>query len=255
MYHFSWFFLVPGFGEHGEAIDSLLMVHDEASGAHAILAAWFVVLLILVASLMANAGLKAAREKGGTLQYVPETNLGARNVMELMVGGLLSFAEQTIGSRDIAVRYFPLFGTLFIYILISNLMGVVPGFLPPTSSISNNYAMALVVFFVFNYAGFKEVGMGYLKHIAGPVAAIAPVLFVLESVSILLRPVTLSVRLYINMFADHLLLGVSSEIIPLVLPSLFTGLGIFVSFVQAYVFMLLAVVYVTLSVAHDDDHH
>ncbi|MCB9764708.1 MAG: F0F1 ATP synthase subunit A [Alphaproteobacteria bacterium] len=254
MYHYSWFFLLPGI-EDGSAIESFLMVHEEAAGAHAIPAAWFVVLILLVFSLAARSGLASARAQGGTLQYVPAANLGPRNVMELLIEGILNFAANVLNDRDLAVRYFPLFGTLFIYILFSNLLGLIPGFLPPTSSMSNNFAMAAVVFVVFNYAGFKEVGLGYLKHIAGPVAVLMPVLFVLESFSILVRPLTLAVRLYINMFVDHLLLGVATEIIPLVIPSALVGLGVFVSFVQAFIFMLLAVVYVALSVAHDDDHH
>ena len=129
-----------------------------------------------------------------------------------------------------------------------------PGFLPPTASISNNFAMAIVVFLVFNYAGLKEDWKGYLGHIAGPVAALAPVLFVLESFSILLRPLTLSVRLYVNMFADHLLLGVATNIFDYVLPAALVGLGVFVSVVQAFIFMLLTVVYMSLALPHHDPH-
>lgn len=259
MYHYSWFFLIPGV-EHGEVLHALESLpghqHAELANAHVIPAAWTVVLLLTLLAVMARSGLNAARAKGGVEQYVPADNASARNLMEIAVESLLGLAETVIGRRDIAIRYFPLLGTLFFYVLFSNLMGLVPGFLPPTSSISNNFAMAIVVFLVFNYAGFKENGLGYLKHIAGPVWWLAPVIFVLEGFSILVRPVTLSLRLYMNMFADHLLLGVFSDLVAYVIPAAFVGLGLFVCFVQAFIFTLLPTVYIALSTAHEghDEH-
>lgn len=259
MYHWSWFFLIPGV-EHGEVLHALESLpghqHAELASAHAIPAAWTVVLLLTVLALLARSGLNAARAQGGTAQYIPADNASARNLMEIGVESLLGLAETVMGRRDLAIKYFPLLGTLFFYVLFSNLMGLIPGFLPPTSSISNNFAMALVVFVVFNYAGFKENGLGYLKHIAGPVWWLAPVIFVLEGFSILVRPVTLSLRLYMNMFADHLLLGVFSDLIAYVVPAAFVGLGLFVCFVQAFIFTLLPTVYIALSAAHEDhgDH-
>ncbi|MED5370162.1 MAG: F0F1 ATP synthase subunit A [Myxococcota bacterium] len=255
MYNYSWFYLLPGF-EDGSVLEPLHVGHDEAVGAYAIPTAWLVFAIIAVFALMARAGLNKAIAKGGNQQYVPDTGLGPRNAGEMLVDGLLSFAENVLNSRDLATRYFPLFGSVFTYILVSNLLGLVPGFLASTGVISTNMAVALVVFVMFNYAGIKEIGLkAYLAHMAGPMLALAPFIFAVELFSVLLRPMTLSVRLYINMFADHLLLGVSSYLTHGILaPAFFVGLGAFVSFVQAFVFMLLTVVYIALAVG-DGDHH
>ena len=91
--------------------------------------------------------------------------------MEMLIEGLLGQFEAVLGDRKMAIRFLPLMGTLFIFILCCNLLGVLPGFLPPTTDTSTNWAMALVVFFVFNIAGFRANGMGYLKHMMGPMLA------------------------------------------------------------------------------------
>ena len=260
MYHYSWFWLIPGVEEGGfledmhAAMPEGWSVAAEAHNFHAVPAAWTVVLVCSIFALMARAGINRARAKGGLEQYVPDAGIGPRNLMEILLGAIHDFGASTLHSKDLSTRYFPVFATVFIYILVSNLMGLVPGFLPPTGSISTNFAVAVVVFLVFNWAGFKEAGFGYVKHMAGPVWWLSFFIFPVELFSMLLRPLTLAVRLYINMFADHLLLGVSTEMIRFVLPAAFVGLGTFVSFVQAFVFMLLTVVYVALSVG-DGDHH
>lgn len=255
MYNYSWFFGLAGV-EHGEMLHAIGVSDAEAGGEYAVYTAWVVFLIITVFAFSAKMGLKNATTKGGTLQYVPDANLGPRNVAELLVDGILNFAEGVLNSRDLAKRYFPLFGSVFVYVLVSNLLGLVPGFLASTGVISTNMAVAFVVFVMFNYAGIKEIGIkAYLAHMAGPMVALMPFIFAVEFFSMMLRPLTLSVRLYINMFADHLLLGVSSFLTHGILaPAFFVGLGTFVSFVQAFVFMLLTVVYIALAVG-DGDHH
>jgi len=252
MYHWTWFYAIPGI-EDGSAIPALGA--EAAHNAFVIPTSWFVVALLTVFALIANRGLAAARAQGGTLQYVPADNLSARNLFEIFTEGMLNLAESVLGSRKMALAYLPLMGTLFIYILVSNLLGVIPGFLPPTSDMSNNAAMALVVFFTFNIAGVAANGMGYFKHLMGPMLALAPLIFTLEVIGIFIRPVSLSMRLFGNINGDHMVFGVFSELVPLVVPSLFLALGMFVSFIQAFVFTLLSIVYVALAVAHDDDHH
>lgn len=253
MYHYSWFFLIPGIAD-GSLFKGMITTEGELHNAHVIPAAWFVTLIILVISLMANGALKAARAKGGIEQYVPESSLSPRNVMEMIVESMLSMTDNILKSREMTLRYFPLFGTLFIYVLFSNMLGLIPGFLPPTSSVSNNFAMAIVVWVVFNYAGVQANGVvGYFKHFLGPVKALALVMLAVEGFSVLIvRPITLSVRLYLNMFADHLLLGVMSDLVPILVPAALVGLGLFVAFMQAFIFTLLTVVYVSLATAHED---
>jgi F-type H+-transporting ATPase subunit a len=148
---------------------------------------------------------------------------------------------------------------VFIFIFVSNLIGVIPGFLPPTSNVNTNIAVALVVFFLTHYYGVKEHGVGYLKHFMGPMLMLAPLMFAIEMISHLVRPLSLTVRLYGNISGDHIVLGIFSNIwhtlginIPEVgIPVIFLMLGIFISFVQAFVFSLLSMVYISGAMAHD----
>jgi len=252
MYHWTWFYLIPGI-EDGHLIPTMLEAAHHST--HVVPTAWFVVGMLTLFAFMANRGLATARAKGGTLQYVPDDGLGARNLFEIYTEGMMNLIQDVLGSRAATMRYLPLMGTLFIFILANNLLGVVPGFLPATSEISTNVALSLIIFIVFNIAGFQANGMGYIKHLFGPILAIAPLMFALELIGILVRPVSLSLRLFGNMNGDHMVFGVFSDLVPLVLPAVFLGLGVFVSFIQAFVFTLLSVVYIALSVGHDDDHH
>ncbi len=247
----SWFHLIPGVGD-GHAFGFLTDAGKHA--AHTIPAAFLACGFLCLVAVIARKGLMTARAKGGTLQYVPAANLGPRNVFELVIGNLLDLFADVLGSREAAERYFPLFAGLFFYILTCNLIGLLPGFLPPTASVSTNWAMALVVFVVFNFEGLRVNGMGYIKHLMGPVLLLAPLMFILETVGIIMRPFTLSVRLMGNMNGDHMVLAIFSDLIPLGVPVIFLGLGTFVCLVQAFVFTLLSVVYVSLSIAHDDHH-
>jgi F-type H+-transporting ATPase subunit a len=165
---------------------------------------------------------------------------------------LFGLMESTIGNRKDAEAFFPLVGTIFVYVLVSNLVGFIPGVIPATEDMSHNLALAGVVFLVFNYAGLSRNGFGYIKHLAGPVAAIAPVFFLLESFS-----------LSVNIFVDHLLAGIvrglGSEFLGFlggaILPVPLFFLGLLVCVVQAFVFALLTTIYISLSVAHDDHGH
>lgn len=247
----SWFHLLPG------VADGSLLPFVSEEGAHfvhTVPAAWLACLFLCGAALLARGGLNRAREKGGTLQYVPATNLKARNVFELVCGNLLDLFADVLGSRAAAERYFPLFGGIFFYILICNLLGLLPGFLPPTASISTNWGMALVVFAVFNIEGLRANGIGYIKHLGGPILWLAPLMFVLETVGLLFRPFTLSVRLMGNMNGDHMVLSIFSDLVPLFVPAIFLALGTFVCLVQAFVFTLLSVVYVSQAIAHEEAH-
>jgi len=245
----SWFHLIPGFDD-GSAMSFLTTEGQDA--AHTVPAAFLSCAILAVLALVARGGLMAARAKGGTLQYVPAADLKPRNVFELIIGNLLELFADVLGSKAAAERYFPLFAGLFFYVLVNNLLGLLPGFLPPTASVSTNWALALVVFVVFNFEGLRVNGMGYIKHLMGPVLWLAPLMFVLELVGVVMRPFTLSVRLMGNMNGDHMVLAIFSDLIPIVVPAIFLALGTFVCLVQAFVFTLLSVVYVAVSIAHDD---
>jgi F-type H+-transporting ATPase subunit a len=212
-----------------------------------------VCLVLVVLALAARRGLDRARRREGIDALVPDRGLTARNAMEICVSSLFDLAEGTLGRAD-ALRFFPLVATLFIYILASNFVALVPGFLPPTSNFSANLALALLVFLVFNIAGLARNGFSYIKHLWGPIAFMAPFFLVIELISLCIRPISLSLRLAGNLFGDHMVFGIMSGLVPPLLPIPFLGLGMFVSFIQALVFTLLTTVYLSLALAHGEEH-
>jgi F-type H+-transporting ATPase subunit a len=151
-----------------------------------------------------------------------------------------------------AKRYFPIIGTCACFVFFGNLLGAFPGFTPPTSCWNITIGCALVVFISFNYYGIKENGLGYFKHLAGPVWWMAPLIFPLEVVSICIRPITLSIRLMLNMAVDHLLITIAASIFVFLLPIPVMVLGTLVIVVQVIVFCLLSSIYITLATDHEE---
>ncbi len=182
-------------------------------------------------------------------RLVPESKGSLTNIFEVAVEQLLSLVEGIAGKS--APRFLPIIGSLFIYIFLCNLLSVIPGFLPPTDNINTNLACGLTVFVYYNYVGFKEHGPGYLKHFMGPIIWLAPLMLVIELIGHVVRPVSLSLRLFGNITGDHLVLGIFSDLVPLLVPVIFLGLGVFVAFIQAFVFSLLSLIYVGLATEHE----
>jgi F-type H+-transporting ATPase subunit a len=180
---------------------------------------------------------------------VPDSGLSLRNICEIIIEGALGILKGILGEQ--AAVYLPLVGTLFFYILTCNLLGIIPGFLPPTANINTNAAMALIVFILYNYYGFREHGAGYLKQFAGPLAWLAPLMFVIELFSHAFRPFSLSVRLFGNIFGDHMVLSIFSDLVPVLVPVAFLILGMAVAFIQAFIFSILSSVYIALAVSHE----
>jgi F-type H+-transporting ATPase subunit a len=211
------------------------------------------VLLILVAwATRAQTQLAKARAAGTHL--VPEDRLSARNLAELFVGAITSMTEGVLGHSG--RKYVPLFGTFFIFILISNLMGLVPGFAPPTSDFNITFGLGVASFLGYNAIGIKTQGLvNYLKHFVGPIWWLAVLMVPLELIDNLVRPVSLALRLFGNMTGDHLVLEIFTDLTKLVVPVAFYCLGAFVSLIQAFVFTLLTIIYVSLSVGHGHDEH
>jgi F-type H+-transporting ATPase subunit a len=149
-----------------------------------------------------------------------------------------------------AKRFIPLIGTLFLFILLSNLIGLVPGFASPTTNLNTNAACAVIVFSATHYYGIKENGLVYLKHFMGPIWWLAILMVPLELVGHLVRPVSLSLRLFGNMNGDHMVLQIFSDLVPFGVPVVFIVLGMFVSFIQALVFTLLSILYISGAVEH-----
>jgi len=178
------------------------------------------------------------------LSLVPS---GVQNLMEVFCDFFLSTSKASIGSHY-GEKFYPLLGTIFLYILVCNIFGLIPGFESPTSNINMTASMALPVFLIYQYYGIKIHGISYIKHFVGPIRSVAAIpfmifMFILEVIGHLVRPVTLSVRLFGNMMAKHLLLIILGILAPWILPVAILGLGTLISFIQAYVFMLLTALY------------
>ncbi len=186
-------------------------------------------------------------EEGG---LIPEQKLTYRNFFEIIAESLFRLTESVIGHHD-APRYFPIIGSLFVFIFVSNIVGLIPAFLPPTDNLNTTLALGLFVFIYYNYTGFKTHGLSYFKQFFGPVLWLAPLMFVIEVASHLFRPLSLALRLRGNIMGDHIVLTVFSGLVPYLLPVIFYGLGVFVAFMQAFVFCLMTMVYISLSTSHD----
>jgi len=173
-----------------------------------------------------------------------------QQVFELIYDFLHSQSEEHVGHDG--PKYLHLFGTLFIFILFANLLGVIPGFESPTMFPEVPAGFAMVAFLYYNVQGFREQGIGrYLAHFAGPMPILAPLMIPIELVSHMARPLSLTIRLYANMYAGEQVTIVFLGLTYLVAPAIFMGLHGFVSFLQAYIFALMTMMYVAGAVAHD----
>jgi len=201
----------------------------------------------------------AAKVRGdiskGEKSILPDDKLTLRTFIEMFIEYFYNLMKDMMGAHR-AKQYFPLIGAAALFIFVSNFLGLVPGFAPPTSSWSITLGMAAIVFVWFNFHGIRENGWAYLKHLAGPAWWLAWLIFPLEVFSLFLRPFTLSFRLMINMSVDHMLLGVVTALVWALLPMPVMMLGTIVAIVQVLVFCLLSSIYITLATEHEhDDAH
>jgi F-type H+-transporting ATPase subunit a len=203
-----------------------------------------VALVILALALGFHRGLARSSDP-----VIPDDRLGARSIMEILLELVVGLSDSIIGHKG--RKYVPLFGSLFIFILVANLMGLIPGFVPPTSYFFANLALGLVVFVAYNYYGVREHGAHYFKQFLGPVFFLAPLLILIEVFSHAFRPLSLSIRLFGNMFGDHLVLEIFTGLTKLVIPVVFYILGTLVSVIQAAVFTILSIIYVAMAISHE----
>jgi F-type H+-transporting ATPase subunit a len=171
---------------------------------------------------------------------------GVQNVMEVVISGLVNFIEEIMGPEG--KHYFPLIASLFLFILVCNFLGLIPGFDSPTANLNTTLALALVAFAATHYIGIRKHGFGYIKHFFGPLWALAPFMFIIEGISHLARVLSLSFRLFGNMIAKHKLLIVLFFLFPYFLQVPILGLGVLVAFIQAGVFTLLTMLYLAGSI-------
>jgi F-type H+-transporting ATPase subunit a len=251
-HHFTWYNLLP------EALSPWL-------GDHTFFAVVAVILLVIFAFKARSALAKTSDP------VVPAAELGSRNIAELLLQLVVSQSDAVIGKAG--RKYVPFFATFFFFILLSNLMGLLPGFLPPTGNLNTTLGLALVSFIGYNAIGVREQGPAYFKHFIGPMTglpgqgmlaklAFLPLLlisvvffFILEVFSHGFRPVSLSLRLFGNMMGDHAVVGAFIDLTKLVVPVAFYALGTLVCVIQAFVFTLLSMIYVALAISgHDEEH-
>ena len=223
----------------------------DVHGAEPLLSSFVVMLVVLGLALLVQPAL-ARKEQAA----IPETKLTLRTFFEVWIGYWYGLMKDMMGPRR-AKRYFPLVGSLSLFIIFGNFLGLIPGFMPPTSNWNITLGCAVIVFVMFNYYGIQANGLGYFKHLCGPwlgwpLLPVNLLLLVVESFSLCIRPLTLSIRLMLNMAVDHLLVTIALGMIALFLPVPVLILSTLVCVVQVLVFCILTSIYITLATEHEE---
>ena len=206
--------------------------------------AWLVMGLLILFAIAARSALASATDP-----TLPDEGITLRHVAEVIAEWLDGFVAQVSelhGSR----RFVPFFGSIFMFIIAANFIGLIPGMEPPTADTDLTFALASICFIYYLYQGFKSQGASYLKSFMGPVLFLMPLMMPIEIADNLFRPFSLGIRLYANMFADHQVLGLFTGLTYLVFPIAFYTLGAIVCIVQALVFTILSISYVRMASAH-----
>ncbi|ALC15016.1 ATP synthase F0 subcomplex A subunit [Desulfuromonas soudanensis] len=219
-------FLLLEWLAHKLHLESLI---ENPDSLKAVIYTWLVMLVLIAIAFLASRAIKV----------VPT---GTQNFMEVVVGGIENLIDETMGPKG--KTYFPLIATFALFILVSNLVGLVPGFYPPTANLNTNFALALTVFAMTHIIGFKEHGLSYLKHFMGPILVLAPLMFIIEIIGHLARPLSLSLRLFGNMYGHEIVLMIFFALVPFLLPVPMMLMGVLVACIQTFVFSLLAMIYI-----------
>lgn len=204
---------------------------------------------IVSAGLITTALVAKASLGKGEAAVLPASKFSIRGIFEMITEFITGLVDMVIGEHGRG--FIPLFASVFTFVLVNNLVGVLPGMTPATENLNTTLGMGIFIFLYYNFYGLKENGVHYLKHFLGPVLWLGPLMLVIELISHLVRPVSLGLRLANVMRGDHTVVGIFLDLVPIALPIPFYLLGIFVCFVQAFVFTLLSMVYVAMATAHD----
>jgi F-type H+-transporting ATPase subunit a len=198
--------------------------------------AWFIVVVSALAFIPMSR--KFSVDKPGKAQQLLEIGIESINAM----------LDGFIGANG--RKYFPAMAGCAFFILTSNLITNVPGFQPPTGDLNTTVALGVMSFLYYNYLGIRAQGFGYAKQFIGDPPAMAPLMIPIELLSHLSRPLSLSIRLFGNIFAEHTLASVFFILLPVGLPLVFAPLGVFVAFMQTFVFTMLSMVYIAGALEH-----
>ena len=237
------------------------MEHSTHLGVQHVVAYGTVVLFLILVGLYISRRLKNPEDN-----ILPEGKVSFFGFIETIVGATYNLSADLMGAK--AAKYFlPLVGCCALVIWFSNALGLIPGFTPPTDNLNTTFAMGMIIFFVTHIYGIKEHGaVKYFAHFTGPKVPwwiawfIAPLMFVIELISHIVRPITLGIRLMANMTADHMVLTIFIGLFAamglywLPVPIVFYLLGVLVVTVQTLVFCLLSVIYIALAIQHEEEH-
>ena len=228
MEHFNWTQLIPGVGHH--------YIHVATAAAAGV--------LLIVFSFVGRLALGK-----GDSAVTPAGSFSIKGVIEVILEFIVALCDMVVGEHG--RKFAPMFATIFFFILINNLVGLLPGMTPATDNINTTIAIGVFSFLAYNFYGVKEHGLSYIKQFLGPLLWLAPLMFVIEVISHLVRPMSLGLRLQGNMMGDHTVLGIFLDLVPIGVPVIFYCLGIFVCFMQAFVFTMLSMIYVSMAISHD----
>ena len=209
------------------------------------------IIVIVLLMIIAILGTRALR-KESKRYFVPDAKLTFRSAGEMIVEGIVNIVKENMGPRG--PEFMMIIGTLALFIFLSNILGLIPGFHSPTENINTTAACAITVFVLTHYYGFREHGFTYLKQFTGPVIWLIPLMLPIELIGHFVRPVSLSIRLFGNIFGDHTAVAVFFSLVsvPLLIPLPMMVLGLLVAIIQTFVFILLSMTYFSLAIEGHD---
>jgi len=257
-HHTSWLSFLPGYSSLLEAMQhnfnstTVIPAGGSITTVHHVYAALVVLLILVVTSLIAR-----ARFSKLETAVMPPRTFGVAAFFELFIETVIKQMATIIGPSY--KRYVPFIGTLALFIFVSNVMGLIPGMLPGTDNLNTTFACGILVFLYFNFHGLRAHGIGHITHLMNPVGTwwgwfLAPLLFPIEAVGLIVRPITLGIRLAANMVGDHAVLLAFAGIIPLIVPLPFYVLGFLICLIQTAVFVILSCVYISLHASEAEGH-
>jgi F-type H+-transporting ATPase subunit a len=171
-----------------------------------------------------------------------------QNVFEIYIEFIDNLIKENMGEKG--RKYFPLIASIGLFVFFGNLLGIIPGLESPTANLNTTMALALLVFFIYNFEGIRENGIGYFKHFLGPVPKMALIFVIIELLSHLSRPVTLALRLFANMTGGELISIVLITLVPFLIPMPVMLIHLIAVFLQTYVFVVLTTVYIAGAITH-----
>jgi F-type H+-transporting ATPase subunit a len=222
------------------AVNFFELIADALHLPVVVVGTWVVMAVLIVFGLIARSRLKSADDP-----MIPDEGVTVRSVSEALVEWFRGFVVEVAGHD--ALPLLPFFATLFIFILVANFFGLIPGMEPPTNDSDLTFALGAICFVFYLWRGFAAHGISYLKAFLGPVKFLIPLMMLIEIADNLFRPFSLGIRLFANMFADHTVLGIFTGFTYVGVPVALYALGSIVCIVQALVFTILAMTYVRMA--------